>query len=151
MRKKNDYRYITKSERFAHLAPSTYKRDDRKAKFWLQRDNDVLWFINDSDDVLDYVVSSTGGCISYDDGVLSVENPDYRYEKVEQGEAVKIHEYDSYYDLDYLLQAGVTIVSGNEEINLLGRAKKGGIRGQEVLMFDENKIMKKLVVQRGSY
>ena len=136
MRKMNSCRYVPKHECYADLPPSTYTRDDRKPIYWLHRDNNDLFFINDSEKVLDYVIGGSGGCVSYDDGVLSVENAQYRYEMVQPGEAVKIHEYDDYYDRDYLLQASVTIVSGGEEIQLLGKVEKSGVKGQNVLVFE---------------
>jgi hypothetical protein len=115
------------------------KPETRKPLFFVARDGDDLYFVNNSNETLNRVSTSTGGCQTLDDGddviaVRSVE-PLYLYENVKPGEAVKVEHYDPYWDCDFLLQIEVNVSSpshGNKLFRVLG---KGGVVST-VLLWD---------------
>jgi hypothetical protein len=90
--------------------PLSQKVDKRKPIFWItsfisDRMRE-LFFINNSGETLDFVKAVEGGFISYDDGMMGVSTEDgqgYSYRDVLHREAVKVAEFDDYYDLDYVL------------------------------------------------
>jgi hypothetical protein len=105
--------------------------------FYVIRDGEELYFVNDSTETLNSVSTCTGGCQTLDDEVMPVSSPDplYLYKNVKPGEAVKVEHYDPYWDSDYLLQLEVELSSpthGNKIFRVLG---KGGI-DDTVLLWD---------------
>ena len=105
--------------------------------FYVIRDGEELYFMNDSTETLNSVSTCTGGCQTLDDEVMPVSSPDplYLYKNVKPGEAVKVEHYDPYWDSDYLLQLEVELSSpthGNKIFRVLG---KGGI-DDTVLLWD---------------
>jgi hypothetical protein len=112
--------------------------EDKKPVFYVMRNGEELYFVNDSADTLNSVSNSTGGCQTVDDGVMPISSPDalYLYEKVEPGEAVKVEHYDPYWDSDYLLQLEVKVTSptfGDKIFRVVG---KGGIDDTVLLWAD---------------
>lgn len=124
--------------------PLSSKEDTRSPLFWLSslpkkiESGREVFFVNDSDEVLDSVSASSGGFITEDDGALAVgDSGGYRYENVQPGEAVKVEEYDEFYDLDYVLQIYLQIDSGNlGTLEFTTFPCKGGIY-EAVLMWNE--------------
>lgn len=94
----------------------------RKPKYWLARDGGELYFINNTEEVLDSVSTSTGGFATFGDDVATVNSTSYTYEDVLPQETVKIEEYDGYFDLDYVLQVTIHLESKIE----------GNLRSQHV-------------------
>ena len=57
----------------------------------LCRDGEELYFVNYSDEVLDFVSSGSGGSQTIgNDSVMTVSGPKYVYESVKVNEAVKV-------------------------------------------------------------
>ena len=115
------------------------KPETRKPLFFVARDGDDLYFVNNSNETLNSVSTSTGGCQTLDDGdevmPVSSKKPLYLYKYVKPGEAVKVEHYDPYWDSDFLLQLEVILSSpsyGNKLFRVLG---KGGI-ASTVLLWD---------------
>ena len=111
--------------------------------FYVIRDGEELYFVNDSTETLNSVSTCTGGCQTLDDEVMPVSSPDplYLYKNVKPGEAVKVEHYDPYWDSDYLLQLEVELSSpthGNKIFRVLG---KGGI-DDTVLLWDTGEAWK---------
>ena len=106
----------------------------REVIFSLMKHEGALYFVNDSDEVLETVSSDSFGFV--EDASLE-GNPHFLYKDVKPGESVKVEEYDDYYDLDYVLGFYIYI-----ESNALGRVKitppfaKGGVRPQPLLYKD---------------
>jgi len=73
-------------------------------------ENDV-WFVNNSDETLDYVRPSSGGFATSDDDVIPmIQSRDtVEYRDVEPGEAVKIDAYHIVYDSDFAISFGVDV------------------------------------------
>lgn len=109
--------------------------------FRLLVDGDELYFVNDSEETLLSVRSSTGGYQTCDDDVLTLtgsEGGGILYENVLPHEGVKIDEYDIILDSDFVLQPQVVIRSATMgERKFLGSASKGGFREEVLLWADE--------------
>lgn len=98
--------------------------------------SDELFFVNDTDEVLEHVAASTGGFITADDAALSLEGANLVYHDVRPGEGVKVEAFDGYYDLDYVFQLGFEIVCCQGTWRILTGAQKGSIAEQELLWDD---------------
>ena len=115
--------------------------DPRRPILWLahgHEDRGEMYLVNATGDTLDRVVADAGGCITVDDGALSVTSDSpYAYRNVADGEAVKVEQYDGYYDLDYLLQISLLVESrGLGRLQILTPPEKGGV-GELVLLWED--------------
>lgn len=127
--------------------------EHRRPLLWLMPKRDIsggmtddLFLVNSSGEVLDEVVAGTGGFQTVDDDdVLTVGSPAegrYRYADVQPGSAVKVEEYDGYYDRDYVLQVSVTITSKSlGRVEFFGPLTKGGF-GEAILLWDNGDLGK---------
>ena len=60
----------------------------------------------------------------------------YEYKEIIVGDAVKVEEYDGFYDLDYVLQVVIRLKSRKlGSIEIISPAEKGGV-GETVLLWD---------------
>ena len=118
----NDFEYVPFNKRhkgkYDPIPPlPPRKGGDRKATFWLAAgENETnlitnIYFINSSDEVLNQVIYSTSGMMTIDDEVSSSASKELSYRDVLPGEAVKIDEYDAFYDSDFLVAYYTTVVS----------------------------------------
>ena len=131
--------------------------DDRKVLFWVtSRDLDMgreLYFVNDSGETLTRVGAEDGGFTSWDEGVISSwteAGKGYHYRDVRPAEAVKVAEFDDYYDLDYVLSVAVTITSPSRgTLTLSTPLEKGGVR-ECVLLYDSGEVGKGCSLSRES-
>jgi hypothetical protein len=116
---------------------SPRKPELRRPVLWLARSGNELYLVNDSREVLEAVDAGYGGWITADDQVGTVASEaEYRYENVQPGAAVKVEEYDGFYDLDFMLSVRLTVRSprlGCLEIETA--ADKGGI-DETILIWD---------------
>jgi len=95
-----------------------------------------MFFVNTSGETLDYVMAGGGGFTTSDDGAVPVNSSGYKYENVKHNEAVKIEEYDEYYDLDYVMQIVLEVKSPNlGKLKILSPSEKGGIHSV-ILLWD---------------
>ena len=103
--------------------------EKKKPVFYVIRDGEELYFVNDSTETLNSISTVTGGCQTLDDEVMSVSSPDplYLYKNVKPGEAVKVEHYDRYWDSDYLLQLEVELSSPTHGDKIFRVIGKGGI------------------------
>ncbi|GLS84690.1 hypothetical protein [Paraferrimonas haliotis] len=115
---------------------------------WLARDGGELYLVNNSKEPLEFVTASSGGFQTVDDDVVSVSSSNhYEYKNVMPNEAVKVEEYDGYYDLDYIL--GVYIKVQSPQLGCLEIASpsaKGGI-GETVLLWDSGEAAKNVSIK----
>lgn len=117
------------------------KPETRLPKFWLARDGNSLYFINNTEEILDSVSVSTGGFQTCDDVVLTVSSEeDYFYENVMPNEAVKIEEYHPIFDSDFIFEV-VVIVKSKNEGNLIIKSppEKGGVK-EAVLLWNTGEV-----------
>lgn len=112
------------------------KPEKRKPKYWLTRDGGDLYFINNTDEILDLVSTATGGFQTSGDDVMTVGGNGYIYDNVMPQEAVKIEEFDGFYDLDFVLQVEIHVKSKKEgSLIIKSPPEKGGI-GETILLWD---------------
>ena len=124
------------SDRQYHWPNPPYKKETRIPLYWLARKGLELFFVNSSEETLDLVSVHTGGCVTSDDSAVSItDDVGYTYHDVKPNEAVKVDEYDDFYDLDFLLQVSLRIESKKEGVlNILTWPQKGGI-GETIIMW----------------
>ena len=117
--------------------PRPYRKPElRKPKYWLARNGGELYFVNNTDEVLDFVSTKTGGFLTADDDIVTLGCKGYSYNEVMPLEAVKIEEFDGYFDLDYVIQVDIFVKSKKEgSLKIQSPAKKGGV-GETVLLWD---------------
>ncbi len=131
-----------------HLRNSGFpprKHDMRMPIFWLTRKGNDLFFVNDSDETLDLVTTESGSFQTCDDAVMGISSDEgYRYSDVKPHEAVKVEEYDDFYDTDFLLQVSIFVQSKTRG-NFLMRTlpQKGGV--SELVLFWETDETGKIV------
>lgn len=79
----------------------------------------------------------TRGGQTVDDDCITVSTENrYEYKNVKPNDAVKVEEFDGYYDLDYVLQVSLKVQSKKlGSIEILTPSKKGGI-DEVVLLWD---------------
>lgn len=118
---------------------SPRKKETRRPVFWLARVGMELYFVNSSGETLDYVTAETSGFV----GASSISSEQgYDYRNVRANHAVKVDEYDGFYDLDFVLQVSVTIKSPTYGcIELITGPEKGEIV-EIVLLWDSGEAGK---------
>ena len=111
--------------------------EDKRPVFWLEltrRKQGDLYFINESQETLDYVKVEPAGYMTADDDVLTLEAKRTIYRDVLPHEAVKIDEFDGYYDLDMVFQIYLEVKSKTHgRMRFRTPPKKGYIPRQELL------------------
>lgn len=75
----------------------------------------AVWFVNNSNEILDYVRPSSGGFTASDDEVISMtQSPNsVEYRDVKPCEAVLIDNYDVIFDGDFVISWGVEMKSAS--------------------------------------
>ena len=116
--------------KFPDFPPRPIKRE---VVFSLMKYEGALYFVNDSDEVLETVSSDSCGYVLD----ASIDGPKFLYKDVKPGESVKVEEYDNYYDLDYVLGFYLYIKSNSlGKIKIIPPFKKGGVAPQPLLYKD---------------
>ncbi len=151
------------SNKLTWQEPSYVKDPNRKARFSLMyyEDNNLidnssevpsksyLYFVNESDEILKKVSTSSGGFFTIDSETpVSVGGDDVTYDNVLPNEAVLVEQYDNFYDLDYVL--GLTLYIQSDALGKLrirAVADKGGVKPQ-ALLFEDGSPRKYVVVQK---
>ena len=126
----NKFVWVPYYKRIGRLGyPLSNKIDDRMPEFWVAVSDDELYFVNDSNETIDFVRAKTAGFQTCDDIIVTVGSSDYSYmyEAVKPSEAVKIDEYDVYLDSDFVLQTHVKIKSPTYgDLKFSTKPEKGG-------------------------
>jgi len=134
----NRFKWVPIAERKSKWGPMPpRKKETRRPLLWLTRDEKELYFVNSSEEILDFVTTGTGGFQTVDDDCITVTaKNNYEYKNVKPNDAVKVEEFDGYYDLDYLLQVSLEVQSKNlGSIEILSPCEKGGV-DEAVLLWD---------------
>lgn len=100
------FKWIAPEKRNSPFGPMPpRKAETKKPGLWLARQEDELYLVNDSEEVLERISASTSGWlrIGHQEGVALLDKPPrcVTYQGVPQGAAVKVEEYDDFYDLDF--------------------------------------------------
>lgn len=103
------------------------KPELRKPALWLHRCGDELYLVNALDEPLDEVSVGSERSQTLDDDVLSQSAPVMTYHDVAPGAAVKVDQYDGFYDLDHLIVLKLIVRSPSLGEVRFSTAGKGGI------------------------
>ena len=123
---------------------SPRKKDPRTPIFWLARSGMELYFVNSSEETLEYVTAETSGFVGA--GSISCELG-YDYRNVRTNNAVKVDEFDGFYDLDFVLRVSVKIKSPTHGcIELVTGPEKGEIE-ETVLLWDNGEPGKHVTIR----
>lgn len=105
--------------------------------FSLARRGDLLFFVNHSDHVLDYVSSEASGALATGDGdVTFADGGRYHYPDVRPREAVLLDEYDMVLDSDFYIALEVHLASAALGQWSFSTTNKGGT-GSIVLLWED--------------
>lgn len=114
----------------------------KKPLLWLNRiglpsNGDALYLVNDSSQSIDQVIINNGAMATFDEQAVSLETKSYTYKDVLAGEAVKIDEYDNFYDLDYLINVDLFIkATWLDSKRFVTEPNKGGVQTMVLLWED---------------
>ena len=118
--------------RFGPMPPR--KPETRTPVFWLVRQGRGLYLVNASGEHLDEVHASSTGFVSFDEETATWQGKGICYRDVPDGAAVKVDEYDDFYDLDYVLGMYLRIRSRRyPALQVACVGEKGGIDEQVLL------------------
>ena len=141
----NSFKWVPLDKRKSKFGgPMTPRKAElRHPILWFARQGKELYLVNSSEETLDFVAAGTGGFQTVDDDCITVSTKNknkykykYEYKNVKPNDAVKVEEFDGFYDLDYVLQVSMRVQSKNlGGIEILTPPKKGGI-GEIVILWD---------------
>ena len=127
---------------FKSKFPGTKPSKGPTPMLWLSRRGQDLYLVNSSGESIDEVSATNGGMQTIDDAAVSLDSKSqYTYKNVAPNQAVKVDEYDDFYDLDFLIQVTITIRS-----NLFGHMQirsplsKGGLKRNTALIWSIGKL-----------
>lgn len=130
--------HTIRTDRYGNVIPHP-NPETRKPIYRTEGGSTSLHFINDSDQTLEYVKSSTGGFKTFDDASVTVtDNNQYRFEYTDvlPGESVKVDTCDPQIDCDFVLCCYIEIkLPGSPPIEFSTTPEKGGFIS-EVLLWD---------------
>ena len=148
---KNKFTWVPIEKRTSRFGGSIPPRkpENRRPLLWLACEGNEVYLVNSSEETLDLVVAKTGGFQTVDEDVMPVASKDkYEYLNVKPNNAVKVEEYDGFYDLDYVLQISVRIQSKKLGcIEIISPAEKGG-PGETVLLWNTNENGKHVSINK---
>ena len=134
----NRFKWVPIAERKIKWGPMPpRKKEIRLPLLWLAGDGNELYLVNSSGETFDSVVAGSGGFQTIDDNAVSVStDSSYKYQNIKPNDAVKVDEFDGFYDLDFHIQASLIVKSERiGHVVILTSPKKGGI-GETVLLWD---------------
>ncbi|QXL85242.1 hypothetical protein [Comamonas sp. NLF-1-9] len=118
------------------------KPDVRLPALWLRRSGSELYLVNHSAETLHEVYASSTGFVTLDDTTSSWASQGVCYRDVPHNAAVKVDEYDDFYDLDYVLGMHIRLRSPSHpglQLECIG--DKGGIE-EAVLLWCNGEVGK---------
>ena len=135
-----------RSSRFGGSMPPR-KPETRRPALWLNRRGEELYLVNALDEPLDEV--SVGGerGQTLEGDVLAQSVPVMTYHHVAPGAAVKVDEYDGFYDLDYLIILNLIVRAASLAEVCFNAAGKGGIE-ETVLLWGNGDVGKGVFLDR---
>lgn len=105
--------------------------------FSLARRGELLFFVNHSDKVLDYVTSEASGALATGGGDMTfADGGRYHYPDVRPREAVLLDEYDMVLDSDFYIALEVHVSSAALGLWSFSTTNKGGA-GSIVLLWED--------------
>ena len=106
--------------------------------FYLESEGCHIWFVNNSDETLTKVSSSSGGFADADDESITMEGKNPKvYKDVKPKEAVLVDKYDMFFDGDFMIEFAVDVTApsfGQKQFK--SELKKGGSPNATLLWKD---------------
>lgn len=135
----NGFTWVPMHERKSRFGGPVSPRpaETRRPLLWLARDGDELYLVNASDEILDDVVATGQGFAGLDDEVIEMSSKEaHHYRNVKPNDAVKIDEYDEFFDPDFILNVCVEVRSARlGTLALVSPWEKGGV-SETVMLWD---------------
>lgn len=148
---KNGFKWVPLDKRKSRFGGkvSPRKPEKRVPILWLARNGGELYLVNASKEILKSLTAESGGFQTIDDDAITVSSEKkYEYRDIVPNDAVKVEEYDGYYDLDYILQVHIRIQSQSLGcIDITSPSKKGGV-GEVVLLWDSGEPGKDVSINK---
>lgn len=147
---KYEFSWVSMDQRIGRFGASPPRKPElRRPLLWLVRDGGDLYLVNASGDTLDSVIVDMGGFTTAGDSVVTVTNDEnYEYNNIDHDCAVKVDEYDEYYDLDYVLQVVLRVQSSKfGTLEILSPVEKGGV-SETVLLWDSGEAGKHVRIKQ---
>lgn len=116
--------------------PQTRTDRSLRPRFCLRRRGGELYFVNHSDETLDWVANASVGGFDDDGAAVVTADTQRRYEQVLPGEAVLIDEFDEYFDTGMYIASSVTMSSPSLGTIGFQAVGKGGPGSMVLLWLD---------------
>lgn len=126
-----------------------HKLEERFPLLWLSRIGRELFLVNSTGETISSVVVDKGQPAPQSNWPNDFGADSYQYKDIAPNEAIKVDEYDDYYDLDFLIQVRVKVTSPTFGITVLrAPLTKGGISSDTVLVWDTLEAGKHVLMER---
>ncbi len=132
--------------RFGGAKTTFIEPEIRNPLLWLVPDGNDFYLVNLSEEILDSVVINSGGFTGGEDVIAIAGIDNYEYKNIKPKTAVKVEEYDNFYDLDNVLQIDLIIKSKSLGcINIKTYPEKGAAN-EAVILWDTLEYGKKVII-----
>ena len=119
--------------------------EKRHPLLWLVPDGNDFYLVNLSKETLDSVIVSTGGFTGGEDVAAIAGGSEYEYKNVKPNTAVKVEEYDYFYDPDFVLQVDLRIKSKSLGCIIVKTYPEKGAANEAVILWDTLEYGKKVI------
>ena len=145
---KNKFTWVPLDKR-PSLFPKPYRvPEKRHPLLWLAPDGNDFYLVNLSEETLDTVLVNTGGFTGGDDVAAITDNCGYEYINVKPNTAVKVEEYDYFYDPDFVLQIELRIKSKTLGCLIVKTYPEKGAAKEAVILWDTLEYNEKVITYK---
>lgn len=144
----DEFPWVPPERRLGRFGPMPPRKPElRTPALWLTRSQGgELFLVNTSGECLDEVHATSIGFATFDGEASNWQGRGITYRDVPDGAAVKVDDYDDFYDLDYVLGMHVRIRSPQHtHLQLQHLGGKGGIK-EVVLLWANGDVGKDVQV-----
>ena len=99
------------TEKWVTDPPPNRRDGDVPPRYALARSDDTLYFVNHSDETLEWVANGSVGAVTAGDETAVTTAFEIQYDQVLPGEAVRIDQFDTFFDADMLIQTDISVKS----------------------------------------
>lgn len=146
----NRFEWISVDNRVDKLGLSLppRKKEDRRPLLWLVREDEELYLVNSSNEVLQSVIVGFSSWEDWDDDsdiIVRSNKKLIEYKDVAIGDAIKIEEFKPW-DSDQWFTIVLKITTKTAQIEIMSPCKKGGIN-ETVLLWDTKESGKDVTIK----
>lgn len=154
---KHEFKWIPASERPSRFPGESIKKNstslpEKNPNYWLAIKEEgsferLVYFVNDSKEVIDSVKVKSNGFFTSDDDFVNMEsNNNTSYKNIRPGEAILVDRFNLIYDSDFFISVSISIdCKSLNHLELTTEAHKGFIP-EQVLVWDTLEIAKGISV-----